>query len=129
MKVGVHQRSVLSPLLFIIELEALSHEFQACVPWEDPYANDLVIIADSLEECVRRLLIWKAAMEKKGLRVNAGKTKVMICGTVVGNNSIYCNGCKLWDHKKCSGLQRLTPMGNAWKMPVLLTADHRVKSE
>ena len=60
-------------------------------------------------------------MEKKGLRVNAGKTKVMICGTGldlypcpvcrtgVGNNSIYCNGCKLWVHKKCSGLQRLTP--------------------
>ena len=26
-------------------------------------------------------MIWKEAMEKKGLRVNAGKTKVMICGT------------------------------------------------
>ena len=139
MKVGVHQGSVLSPLLFIIVLEALSREFRAGVPWEDLYA-DLVIIADSLEECVRRLLIWKEAMEKKGLRVNAGKTKVKICGTgldlfqssgkypcavcrtEVGNNSIYCNGCKLWVHKKCSGLQQLTPnpdyrcarcMGNA----------------
>ena len=139
-KVRVHQGSVLSPLLFIIVLEALSREFRAGVPWEDLYADDLVIIADSLEECVRRLLIWKEAMEKKGLRVNAGKTKVMICGTGldllqssgeypcavcrkgVGNNSIYCNGCKLWVHKKCSGLQRLTPnpdyrcalcMGNA----------------
>ena len=139
-KVGVHQGPVLSPLLFIIVLEALSREFRAGVPWEDLYADDLVIIADSLEECVRRLLIWKEAMEKKELRVNAGKTKVMICGTGldllqssgkypcavcrtgVGNNSIYCNGCKLWVHKKCSGLQRLTPnpdyrcarcMGNA----------------
>ena len=37
------------------------------------------IILSSLEECVRRLLIWKEAMEKKGLRVNARKTKVMIC--------------------------------------------------
>ena len=138
-KVGVNQGSVSSPLLLIIVLEALSCEFRAGVPWEDLYADDLVIIADSLEECVRRLLIWKEAMEKKGLRVNAGKTKVMICGTGldllqssgeypcavcptgVGNNSIYCNGCKLWVHKKCSGL-RLTPnpdyrcarcMGNA----------------
>ena len=111
-KVGVHQGSVLSPLLFIIVLEALSGEFRAGVPWEDLYADDLVIIADSLEECVRRLLIWKEAM-KKGLRVNAGKIKVMICGTGldllqssgkypctvcrtgVGNNSIYCNRCKL----------------------------------
>ena len=122
-KVGVHQGSVLSPLLFIIVLEALSREFRTGVPWEDLYADDIVIIADSLEECVRRLLIWKEAMKKKGLRVNAGKTKVMICGTgmgllqssgeypcpvcrtEVGNNSIYCNGCKLWVHKKCSGLQ------------------------
>ena len=126
MKVGVYQGSVLSPLHFIIVLEALSREFRAGVPWEDLYADDLVIIADSLEECVRRLFIWKEAMEKKGLRVNAGKTKVMIygtgldllqssgeypcpiCCTGVGNNSIYCNGCKLWVHKKCSGLQRLT---------------------
>ena len=80
-KVGVHQVSVLSPLLFIIVLEGLSREFRSGVPWEDLYADDLVIIAESLEECVRRLLTWKKAMEKKGLRVNAGKTKIMICGT------------------------------------------------
>ena len=51
-KVGVHQGSLLSPLLFIIVLEALSDEFPASVPWEDLYADELVIIADSLEECV-----------------------------------------------------------------------------
>ena len=61
-------------------LEALSREFRCGVPWEDLYADDLVIIAESLEECVRRLLTWKEAMEEKGLRVNAGKTKIMICG-------------------------------------------------
>ena len=80
-KVCVHQSSVLSPLLFIIVLEALSREFHAGVPWEDLNADDLVIIAYSLEECVRRLLIWKKAMEEKGLRVNAGETKVMTCDT------------------------------------------------
>ena len=64
-------------------------------------------------------------MEKKGLRVNAGKTKIMICGmgldllqssgefpcavcrTGVGRNSIFCNGCKHWVHKKCIGLKCL----------------------
>ena len=58
-KVGVHQGSVLSPLLFIIVLEALSLEFSCGVPWEDLYAHELVIIAESMEECVRRLLTWK----------------------------------------------------------------------
>ena len=87
----------------------------------------MIIITEPLEECVRRPLISKEAMEKKGLRVNAGKTNAMICGTGldllqssgeypcahcctgVGNNSIYCNGYKLWVHKKCSGLKQLTP--------------------
>ena len=58
--------------------------------------------------------------------VNAGKTKIMICGTGldllrssdefpcivcrtgVGSNSIFCNGCKHWVQKKCSGLKHLT---------------------
>ena len=52
----------------------------------------------------------------------SGQYPCAVCRTGVGNNSIYCNGCKLWVHKKCSGLQRLTPnpdyryarcMGNA----------------
>ena len=43
-KAGVHQGSVLSPLLFIIMPEALSREFLAGVPWKDLYADDLVII-------------------------------------------------------------------------------------
>ena len=38
-------------------LEALSREFCYGVPWEDLYVDDLVIITDSLEECVSRLLI------------------------------------------------------------------------
>ena len=125
-KLGIHQGLVLSPLLFIIKLEALSREFRSWAPWEDLYADDLVIIAESLKECDRRLLTWKEAMEEKRLRVNAGKRKSIICGTGldllqssgefpcavchtgVGSNSIFCSSCKHWVHKKCSGLKRLT---------------------
>ena len=41
-RVGVHQGSVLSPLLFIIVLEALSREFREGLPIELLYADDLV---------------------------------------------------------------------------------------
>ena len=46
-KVGLHQGSVLSPLLFIIVLEALSREFRKGLPLELLYADDLVLMADS----------------------------------------------------------------------------------
>ena len=54
-KVGMHPGSVLSPLFFIIVLEALSHEFRCGFEWEDLYADNLVIMAEALKECVRRL--------------------------------------------------------------------------
>ena len=77
---GVHEGSVLSRCSSSLCLKVLSREFPSGVPWEDLYAGDLVIIAESLEEYVRRLLTWKEAIEKKGLIVNAnGKTKIIIC--------------------------------------------------
>jgi hypothetical protein len=53
--VGIHQGSVLSLLLFIIVLEASSHEFGSVVPWELLYSDGRAVMADSLEECVTKL--------------------------------------------------------------------------
>ena len=78
--VGVNQGSGLSPLLFTHVLEALSREFRTRVPWELLYAYDLVFFSDSLEECIAKLKAWKAGMERKGLRVNTKKTKLLISG-------------------------------------------------
>ena len=122
--VGVHQGSVLSPLLFIIVLEALSREFRTGCPWELLYADDLMISAESMEELLVNVQTWKTEMEKKGLRVNMGKTKIMesginldvlkksgkypcgVCQSGVGSsNAIFCGGCKRWVHKKCSGIK------------------------
>ena len=117
--VGVHQGSVLSPLLFIIVLEALSRGFREGVPWELLFADDLVIVDTSLERLIERVLEWKNGLESKGLRVNMSKTKFMasgldlgvlhdsgkypcaVCRTGVGNNSILCTKCNFWVHKKC----------------------------
>ena len=77
-KVGVHQGAVLSPLLFIIVLEAVSREFRTGCPWELLYADDLVLIADTLPELKMKLSSWKEAIEKKGLRINMSKPKILI---------------------------------------------------
>ena len=122
-KVGVHQGSVLSPLLFILVLEALSRKFRVGLPWELFYADDLALIADSEVELLAKIGRWKEGMEEKGLRVNMEKTKVMkchlrcgqaqdsvkypcgICRKGVGRNSIHCLTCKKWIHKRCSGVR------------------------
>ena len=121
-KVGVHQGSVLSPLLFVIVLKTLSFEFRTGTPWELLYANDLVISAETEEGLKMKLNKWKTEMEAKGLRVNTGKIKIMVsgvnlqtlkdsgkypcnvCRKGVSSNSIYCAGCSHWVHKKCSGV-------------------------
>ena len=42
-KVGLHQRSVLSPLLFVIVMEMISRELRAGLPLELLYADDLIL--------------------------------------------------------------------------------------
>ena len=66
-KVGVLQGSVISPLMYNMVLKVMSQEFHASVIWEDLYTDDLVIIAESLEECVRRLLVWREEYVTEGL--------------------------------------------------------------
>ena len=128
--VGVHQGSVLSPLLFIIVLEALSKDHRIGVPWELLFADDLVIVDTSLERLIERVLEWKNGLESKGLRVNMSKTKFMVSGRNLGvlhdsgkhpcavcrkgvrENSILCTKCDLWVHGKCDGLVRVKPILN-----------------
>jgi len=118
----MHQGSALSPLLFVIVMEALSREFRVTLPWE-LYANDVVVIAATEDDLIKRLSEWKDNVENRGMRVNVNKTKVMIsgewqkkmqkavrwphsvCGRGVGNNSIQCTSCQKWVHRKCSGIK------------------------
>ena len=64
-------------------------------------------------------------MELRGLKINIKKTKYMFsgkisankvnwgkwpcgcCGKGVGSNSILCNKCKKWCHKRCSGSKNI----------------------
>ena len=56
----------------------MSLELRVGLPWELLYADDLVL-AESEENLTTKLKKWRQGFEKKGLRVNVGKTKVMKC--------------------------------------------------
>ena len=72
----MHQGSALSPLLFVIVMEAISREFRAALSWELLNDDDLAVIAETEEELIKRLNEWNDNVESKGMRVNMNKTNV-----------------------------------------------------
>ena len=93
-------------------------------PWEFHYADDLMPIAYTQEECISKLETWNAVMESKELHINMKKTKFLVsgddqdvlqksdkypcavCSSGVGRNSFLCSQCMLWVHKRCSGITK-----------------------
>ena len=87
------------------------------------YADDLMVSAQSIDKLLAKLKTWRSEMEKRGLRVNIGKTKLMVsgsnldvlrksgkypCGVCqegVSRNAIQYGGCRQLVHKKCNGIK------------------------
>ena len=44
------------------------------------YPDDLVILAETFEWLVTKMVVWKNSLESKGLKVSMGKSKVIISG-------------------------------------------------
>ena len=95
----MHQGSALSPLLFVIVMEATSTEFRAALPWELLNADDLAVIAETEEELIKRLNEWNDNVESKCMRVNMIKTTsegeaegckmaMWVCSKVVGSQEM-----------------------------------------
>ena len=121
-KIGVHQGSILSPLLFAIVMDEVTRDIREGVVKELLYADDLILLGNSWEEVESRYDRWKKAPKNHGLKINVNKTKgfytggkvvrmqirkfpCSVCGNGVGRNSLQCTKCQYWVHKKCSGIQ------------------------
>jgi len=61
-----------------VEKHLYYREFRVALPWELLHADDLVVIAESEDDLIKRLNEWKDFVVNKGMRVNINKTKVMI---------------------------------------------------
>ncbi|KAA3670323.1 uncharacterized protein DEA37_0010186 [Paragonimus westermani] len=79
--VGVHQGSVLSPFLFVIIMDVVCGDIMKGLLFEILYADDLVLMADNMEDLQLKFDGWKNAIEGKGMKINMGKTKMMVSGT------------------------------------------------
>ena len=101
-------------------MEALSRDFRVGCPQGLLYADDLVLMMETIEDLKKKLTIWKDKIKAKGLRVNVNKRKLVcskhnysvrsvpikwscsISRKGVGVNSIFCQSCNHWVHKRCS---------------------------
>ena len=79
-KVDVQQGSVLLPLLFAIVVDVITENARRGVIYELLYANDLVLMSDTMEDLKERFSNWKDALESKGLKVSTRKSNVMVSG-------------------------------------------------
>ena len=79
-KVGVHQGSVFSPLLFAIVVDVVTEDAREGL-MNEIYINDLVMKSETMEDLQKKFLKWKMAFERKGTKFNIRKTKVMVCGS------------------------------------------------
>ena len=123
-RVGVHQGSVVSPLIFAIVIDVTEHAREGLLN-EILYADDQVLMSESLEDLRERFQRWRRALEGKGLKVNVGKTKMMVsgtegeitsskidpcgvCGNRVGSKAVGCTQCMKWIHGRCTKMKKVT---------------------
>lgn len=84
--VGVHQGSVLSPLLFTIVVDVVTDHANVGLLSEMLYADDLVLTSETIKGLRDKFGRWREAFKSKGLKVNLRKTKVLVSGSNVGGS-------------------------------------------
>ena len=124
-RVGVHQGSVLSPLIFAIVVDVVTEHAREGSLNEILYADDLVLMSESLENLRERFQRWRRALEGMGLKVNVRTTKMMVSGTEgeitlskidpcgvrgksVGSNAVCYTQCMKWIHGSCAKMKKVT---------------------
>ena len=78
-KIGVHQGLVLSSLLFAIVVDVVTEDAREGLMDKFFYADDLRLTSETIKNLQRKFLKWKMAFERKEMKVNIKKTKVMVC--------------------------------------------------
>ncbi|KAK6757912.1 hypothetical protein RB195_015624 [Necator americanus] len=94
-RVGVHQGSSLSPLLFILCMDKITKEIQKQHPWTLLFADDVMLASESRDDLQKQVQSWKDQLQQYGLRLNTSKTEYMECGPRIEDGSIRVHGTEL----------------------------------
>ena len=81
-KVGMYQGSVLSSFLFALLVDVVTEFAREGALSELLYADDLVLMSETIKGLRNKFLKWKEAFESKCLKVNLGKSRVMVSSSI-----------------------------------------------
>ena len=69
---------MLSPVLFVVVVDVVIELARQKVSSELIYADDIVLMSETIEGLRNMFLDYKMAFDSKGLKVYLGKTKMMV---------------------------------------------------
>ena len=97
-KVGIHQRSVLSPFLLAVVVDVVSEFAREGALSEFLYADGLFPMREIMEGLRNKFLECRGDIECMGLKVNLWKTKVMLSGGITkdGMSKSNANPCGIY---------------------------------
>ena len=120
---------MLSPFLFAVVVDIVTEFAREDALSELLHADDLVLMSETTEGLRNKFLNWKEALEIMSLKVNCGKSKVMVCvgitrdgisnsnvepcgvcGLRVKANYVLCLQCGGWIHGWYAGVRGVVPM-------------------
>jgi hypothetical protein len=77
--IGLHQRSALSPYLFALVMNKVTRDIQGGIIWCMLFADDVVLVNESITEVDQKLKLWRRTLEAKDFRLSRSKTEYMKC--------------------------------------------------
>ncbi|XP_046967557.1 uncharacterized protein LOC124535393 [Vanessa cardui] len=95
--VGLHQRSTLSPYLFLLIMDALMADIHENAPWCMLFADDIVLVGEDGPQIQSRLEDWQQKLQNIGLKISRAKTEYMFYdfGDFSGPEAIALDGAAL----------------------------------
>ena len=99
-KIGLHQRSALSPFLFAVIMDRLTDEVRREPPRTMLFADDIVICKKTSEEVEQRIECWRYALERRGMKVIRAKTEYLCVNGENDKETIKMDDTKVPREKK-----------------------------
>jgi Reverse transcriptase (RNA-dependent DNA polymerase) len=78
-KIKLFQGSALISYIFILVMNEITNNIQENIHWCMLFADDVVLIDESMIGVNQKLKLWRQTLESKGFRLSRTKTEYMRC--------------------------------------------------